>query len=101
MGRAPHHDPVRDRGHHHLLTRDLTPYAGPIGDWQDAWAGFAYHGNGVALGTYTGKLLAGLATGQGGVPALMAAPPPRFPFARLRRAFLPLAYTWYGIVDRR
>lgn len=83
------------------LTRDLTPYAGPIGDWQNAWAGFAYHGNGVALGTYTGRLLAGLASGQGGVPALMAAPPPRFPFGRLRRALLPLAYTWYGFVDRR
>ncbi len=82
------------------LTRNLTPYAGPIGDWPDAWAGFAYHGNGVALGTYTGKLLADIATGQGGVPALMAAPPSRFPFGGMRRALLPLAYRWYGFVDR-
>ncbi len=82
------------------LSRDLTPYAGPIGDWPDAWAGFAYHGNGVALGSYTGKLLAGLATGQGDVPALLAAPPTRFPFGRFRRALLPMAYSWYGLIDR-
>ncbi|MGB3313530.1 MAG: FAD-binding oxidoreductase [Albidovulum sp.] len=82
------------------LSRDLTPYAGPIGDWPDAWAGFAYHGNGVALGSYAGKLLAGLATGQVGAPALMAASPARFPFGRLRRALLPLAYSWYGLIDR-
>lgn len=82
------------------LSRDLTPYAGPVGDWPDAWAGFAYHGNGVALGSYTGKLLAGLATGKGEVPALMAAPPARFPFGRFRRALLPIAYSWYGLVDR-
>ncbi len=82
------------------LSRDLTPYAGPIGDWPDAWAGFAYHGNGVALGSYTGKLLAGLATGQGGVPALMAAPPEMFPFGRFRRMLLPMAYSWYGLIDR-
>ena len=82
------------------LSRNLTPYAGPIGDWPDAWAGFAYHGNGVALGSYTGKLLAGLATGQGAVPALMAAPPAHFPFGRFRRALLPIAYSWYGLIDR-
>ncbi len=82
------------------LTRDLTPYAGPVGDWPNAWAGFAYHGNGVALGSYTGKLLAGLATGQGGVPSLMAAAPRRFPFGRFRRALLPMAYSWYGLIDR-
>ena len=82
------------------LSRNLTPYAGPVGDWPDAWAGFAYHGNGVALATYTGKLLAGLATGTGRVPALMAAPPRRFPLGRFRRALLPLAYAWYGWQDR-
>ncbi len=82
------------------LTRGLTPYVGPVGDWPDAWAGFAYHGNGVALGTHTGRLLAGLATGRGGVPALMAAEPLRFPLGRLRRVLLPLAYAWYGLKDR-
>ncbi|SPH18562.1 Gamma-glutamylputrescine oxidoreductase [Defluviimonas aquaemixtae] len=82
------------------LARGLRPYVGPLGDWPDAWAGFAWHGNGVALGTYAGRLLAGLATGQAGVPALMAAPPERFPFGRFRRLLLPAAYAWYGLSDR-
>ncbi len=82
------------------LTRGLRPYVGPLGDWPDAWAGFAWHGNGVALGTYAGRLLAGLATGQGRVPALMAAPPERFPLAPFRRFVLPAAYAWYGLTDR-
>lgn len=82
------------------LTRALTPYIGPIGDWQNAWAGFAWHGNGVALGTWSGRMLAELATGKGRVPALMAAEPARFPFGGLRRLVLPAAYAWYGLKDR-
>lgn len=82
------------------LTRPLTPYVGPIGDWPNAWAGFAWHGNGVALGTWSGRLLARLATGQAQAPALMSRPPARFPFGALRRLVLPLAYTWYGLSDR-
>lgn len=82
------------------LTRDLTPFAGPVGDWDNAWAGFAWHGNGVALGTWAGRLLAGLATGTRRAPALMAPPPRRFPFAAARRNLLRPAYAWYGWKDR-
>ncbi|MEI2808086.1 NAD(P)/FAD-dependent oxidoreductase [Albidovulum sp.] len=82
------------------LTRPLTPYVGPIGDWDNAWAGFAWHGNGVALGTWSGRLLARLATGEGRVPAVMARPPARFPFGTARRLILPFAYAWYGLRDR-
>ncbi|MCB2115904.1 MAG: FAD-binding oxidoreductase [Rhodobacteraceae bacterium] len=82
------------------LTRGLTPYIGPIGDWDNAWAGFAWHGNGVALGTWSGRQLARLAVGEGGVPALMARKPGRFPLGTWRRALLVGAYAWYGYVDR-
>ena len=82
------------------LTRDLTPFAGPIGDWDNAWAGFAWHGNGVALGTWSGKLLAGLATGRRTAPALMAPEPRRLPFGAARRHLLRPAYAWYGWKDR-
>ncbi len=85
------------------LRPELTPYAGPIGDWPDAWAAFAYHGNGVAMGTHCGALLADLATGRKGArpfPALMRKPPRRFPFGRWRRILLPAAYAWYGLQDR-
>ncbi len=82
------------------LTRDLTPFAGPIGDWDNAWTGYGWHGNGVALGTWSGKLLAGLATGRAKAPALMAPPPRRFPFGTARRGLLRPAYAWYGWQDR-
>jgi glycine/D-amino acid oxidase-like deaminating enzyme len=82
------------------LARSLTPYVGTLGDRGNAWAGFAWHGNGVALATYSGKLLAGLATGQGRVPALMAPRPARFPFGAARRHLLRPAYAWYGLKDR-
>ena len=82
------------------LSRNLTPYVGPIGDWPNAWAGYAYHGNGVLMGSYAGELLAGLATGKATVPAVMAAPPKRFPFGPWRRGLLAMAYGWYGLQDR-
>ncbi|MCB2130005.1 MAG: FAD-binding oxidoreductase [Rhodobacteraceae bacterium] len=82
------------------MTRALTPYIGAIGGVDDAWAGFGWHGNGVALGTWAGRCLARLATGQGGVPALMARQPGRIPLGAARRFILPLAYGWYGWEDR-
>lgn len=84
------------------LTRGLTPYAGPIGDWKRAWTGFGYHGGGVAMATYTGRLLAGLAAGtpcSSPLPQLMQAQPAAFPFPAFRRRGLPLAYALYGLRD--
>ena len=82
------------------LSRALTPYVGPVGDWPNAWAGFAWHGNGVAMGSYAGRLLAGLATGERCVPRVMADEPRRFPFGLNRRLLLPAAYAWRGLIDR-
>ncbi|MBY6068995.1 FAD-binding oxidoreductase [Leisingera aquaemixtae] len=84
------------------LTRGLTPYAGQIGGWRRAWTGFGYHGGGVAMATYTGRLLAGIAAGKpcsSPLPQLMQAQPAAFPFPGFRRRGLPLAYTCYGIRD--
>lgn len=84
------------------MARGLTPYAGPLGDWENAWAGLAYHGNGVAMGTFTGALLADLALGRTPplYPAAMRAPLGRFPLGRYRRGLLAAAYGWYGLRDR-
>ncbi|WP_264212321.1 NAD(P)/FAD-dependent oxidoreductase [Leisingera thetidis] len=85
------------------LTRGLTPYAGRIGEWDRAWTGLGYHGGGVAMATYTGRLLAGLAAGRpydSPLPGLMQAVPRPFPLPRLRRHCLPAAYAFYGIKDR-
>ena len=56
----------------------------------------------LAMATYTGRLLAGVAAGKpcsSPLPRLMQAEPAAFPIPRLRRHCLPLAYTCYGIMD--
>ena len=51
------------------VARKRVPYVGVIEGWKNAWAGLAYHGNGVAMGSYAGALLADLALGKGDPPA--------------------------------
>ena len=86
------------------FARNLTPYVGPLGDLPRAFTAFAYHGNGVAMGSYAGALLSDLATG-GPVtrpyPALMRAPAARFPLGRFRRALLAPAVGAYALMDMR
>lgn len=85
------------------LSRDLIPHVGPIGDWPDAWTSLAYHGNGVAMGSYCGTLLADLALGRqssGPFPGMLRTKPPRFPLGGFRRSILPATFLWYHMVDR-
>lgn len=86
------------------LTRDLLPYAGPIPDMPGAFAGFAWHGNGVAMGSYAGTLLADLARGRVPArpcPAPLRHPPRRFPLGRFRRLLMRPAYLRYMLKDRQ
>ncbi|HGG04097.1 MAG TPA: FAD-binding oxidoreductase [Aliiroseovarius sp.] len=82
------------------LTRGGTPYIGPIGDWDRAWAGLGYHGNGVAMGTFAGARLAALALGREQAGPVFSAPLQRFPFGRARRLALPAAFLGSAILDR-
>lgn len=83
------------------LARDLAPYAGPVPGMDRAWTALCYHGNGVAMGSYAGRLLAAQITGQGPeTPAPLRAGLRRFELGRWRRALLPMAYTWFGLQDR-
>ncbi|OBY26687.1 NAD(P)/FAD-dependent oxidoreductase [Leisingera sp. JC1] len=84
------------------LTRGLIPYVGQIGDWRRAWTGFGYHGGGVAMATYAGRLLAGVAADKPcsvPIPKFMQNKPATFPIPKYRRQCLPLAYTCYGVMD--
>ncbi|SDX04038.1 Glycine/D-amino acid oxidase [Ruegeria halocynthiae] len=84
------------------LSRNLTPFAGPIPGMDRAWAALCYHGNGVAMGSYTGAMIAGQILNQGPqTPHVMTGPMRRFELGRWRRAMLPLIYAWYGLQDRR
>ena len=83
------------------FTRHRAPYAGPIPGLRHAVAGFAYHGNGVAMGSYTGALLAQMLTGGDTLdhPAILRQEPKRFPLGRHRRALMPPVYAGYALRD--
>ncbi|MBT6097708.1 MAG: FAD-dependent oxidoreductase, partial [Marinovum sp.] len=85
------------------LTRNLTPFVGPIQQMPGVYAGFGYHGNGVAMGSYAGALLADLALGAPQkrlYPKLFQKPPRRFPLGRYRRHLLRPIYSLMEFQDR-
>ncbi|MGI3169623.1 NAD(P)/FAD-dependent oxidoreductase [Pseudooceanicola sp. C21-150M6] len=85
------------------LTANLTPYCGPIPGMPGAFAAFGYHGNGVAMGSYLGMILADLAADRSPrapLPAAFSALPKRFPLGPLRRAWLAAEYGWAQLTDR-
>ncbi len=82
------------------LTRGLVPFAGPVPNQPGMFAGLAYHGNGVAMGSYCGRALARLALGQpADLPAPVSQPPSRFPLGQWRRVLMPPAYAIMALAD--
>ncbi|MEE4119635.1 MAG: FAD-dependent oxidoreductase [Paracoccaceae bacterium] len=70
------------------LSPKLAPYVGPAGS-EGAYAALAYHGNGVAMASLSGRLMADLALDRApAVPRVMSAPMGRFPLGRNRRWLL-------------
>ena len=83
------------------MTGKLTPFVGEIPDMPGAFAGFGWHGNGIAMGSYSGRMLASMALGnEVAIPSVMKGPPPRFPFGRRRRVILPPIYKGLEVKDR-
>jgi len=85
------------------LARDMLPFAGAVPDHAGLWAGLCYHGNGVAMGSYCGAILAQLVQGRTPdmpYPDALSSPPRRFELGRLRRAVMPFAYGAYALADR-
>src|SRR6056297_1530918 len=73
------------------LSRDMTPFAGPIPEMPGAFAALSYQGNGVAMASHAGAILADLAEDRQprvAWPEIMRKPPQRFPLGRFRRAWL-------------
>ncbi|WP_050932087.1 NAD(P)/FAD-dependent oxidoreductase [Aestuariivita boseongensis] len=83
------------------LSPKFLPFAGEVPGHPGLLAGFAYHGNGVAMGSYTGHMLGRVALGDGAghIPAAMRADPGRFPFGRARRVVMPPAYASFWLRD--
>lgn len=85
------------------LSRDFLPYAGPIPGMEGGFTAFAYHGNGVSMGSYSGRILADLVQGKTPdlpYPAVMRHTPRRFPLGRFRRMLMRPAYLHYALKDR-
>lgn len=85
------------------LAPGLVPFAGPIAGLSNVLAGFAYHGNGVAMATFTGHVLADLALGKKPAlyPTVMQDQTMRFPLGSLRRVIMPPLYAAYHLGDLR
>ena len=83
------------------LSRKLLPYVGSVLDQPGMYAAFAYHGNGVAMGTYCGRALAEMVSGQQvNLPTPIAQAPGRFPLGAWRRALMPPSYAAMALADR-
>ena len=79
------------------ISRDLTPYAGPIPEMPGAFTALSYHGNGVSMASHAGALLADLALDRAPArlyPKVMQRPPRRYLAGSLRRANLLPIRAW-------
>jgi len=84
------------------LAANRVPYAGPVPEMPGVFAGLAYHGNGVAMGSYTGRALAGQICGRADIPPtpqIMQTPMRRFPFGPARRLIIPALYAGLWMRD--
>ncbi len=84
------------------LARNQVPFVGSVPDRPGMFAGLAYHGNGVAMASYSGRLLGELALGRKPdviYPAPMRKPMERFPLGRARRVLLPPLYAGLRLLD--
>ncbi len=85
------------------IARDQMPFTGPVPGMPGVFASLCYHGNGVAMASYCGALLADLV--QDRVPRLLypraiRRPLARFELGRFRRAIMPFAYAGFALADR-
>ena len=86
------------------LAHDLVPYVGALDDNRTVWTALAYHGNGVAMGSWCGRAVARLATRKTAreeLSPVLTRRLSRFPLPAFRPLYLKGAYVWYGWEDSR
>ncbi|AVO38559.1 NAD(P)/FAD-dependent oxidoreductase [Pukyongiella litopenaei] len=84
------------------MTAARTPFAGPVPDRPGLFAALGFHGNGVAMGSHAGALVAEeMATGRAApdCPDVIRRPPGRFPLGRFRRLLMPPLYAGLASTD--
>ncbi|MFT6676207.1 MAG: glycine/D-amino acid oxidase-like deaminating enzyme [Sulfitobacter sp.] len=85
------------------IARNRMPFVGAVPQEPGMFASLCYHGNGVAMASYSGALLADLV--QDNVPAriypeAVQRPLAKFELGRYRRAIMPFAYAGFALSDR-
>ncbi len=86
------------------LAKDRVPYVGPLDDQKTVWTSLAYHGNGVATGSWCGRAVARMMlnkTANTKIPAVLTRRLAKFPLPAFRPYYLKGAYLWYGWKDGR
>lgn len=86
------------------LAYDLVPYLGPLDARGSIWTALAFHGNGVAMATWCGQVVAGMMVGRSrpaDISAVLTRRLAKFPLPALRPLYLAAAYRWYGWCDAR
>ena len=84
------------------LAFNKVPYVGAVPEQPGMWVAMCYHGNGVAMGSYSGRLVAEMAANGQSVdcPSVMEHPMRRFPLGSARRALVPPLYASLMWQDR-
>ncbi len=82
------------------LARDQMPFVGAVPDQPGVLAVLCFHGNGVAMGSYSGHLVGKLALGEhSDIPLAVRKPLSRFPLGRWRRLLMPPFYIGMSLAD--
>jgi glycine/D-amino acid oxidase-like deaminating enzyme len=78
------------------MTRDRLTHVGEVPDDPGVFYSLAYHGNGVAMASWSGRAVAGLISGKGNrtLPETMTRPLRRFPIPALRKERVYRRYGW-------
>ncbi|MGC1502725.1 MAG: FAD-binding oxidoreductase, partial [Sulfitobacter sp.] len=85
------------------IARNQMPFVGQVPNRPGLFASLCYHGNGVAMASYCGALLADLVQGKepGRIyPKAVQRPLAKFELGRWRRAVMPVAYAGFALKDR-
>ncbi|MGB3245103.1 MAG: FAD-binding oxidoreductase [Sulfitobacter sp.] len=85
------------------IARNRMPFIGEVPGQKGMFASLCYHGNGVAMASYSGALLADLVQGKTPsriYPEIVQRPLAKFELGRFRRAVMPVAYAGFALADR-
>lgn len=85
------------------LARRQLPFVGRLPEVNGMWGAMCFHGNGVAMGSYAGCMVADTILGRnsGAYPDIVKTPLERFPLGAARRALMPPLFALKTLQDGR